>query len=174
LQARRNEPPREFPEDIEPAAVRDMDISQEMMLRHEDLFLNLIGALTLAFRHDRSLHDRDMIAGLSALAQGYEVRMKSGLLYEPPTANPVQQRISGELQKVIRDYEQHQQKRTGYSAVRDSDVFPIVILVLRLALAHTSGRPLSRGFLDFLAAEFPEEKSQIVGPDASPSRLIVP
>jgi hypothetical protein len=174
LQARRNDPPREFPEDIAPAAIRDMDISEEEMIRLEPFFGHLIAALTLTFSRDRSLHDRDLIAGMSALAQSYEVRAKSGLLYDPPTANPVQQRISGELQRVIRDYEQYEHKRAGYTTVRDSDVFPIIILILRFALSHTSGRPLSRGFLDFLAEEFPEKQSEMVGPEAGVSRLIVP
>ena len=173
LQARRNQRPGEFSDVDLPAVVRNLQVSEEMLLRHETLFGNLMGALTICSRRDGSLHDRDLIAGLSALVQSYEVRAKSGLLYQPATANPMQQHISGELQKAIVDYEKIVQQNAGYSSVRDSDVLPMIVIVLRLALSHTSGRPLSRGFMDFLAAEFPD-KSVITGAEGSGSRLIVP
>jgi hypothetical protein len=174
LQARRNQRPGEISDDDQPEVVRTMRITGDMLVRHKTLFANLMGALTICSRRDRSLHDRDLIAGLSALAQGYEVRAKSGLLYQPATANPVQQHISDELQKAIVDYEKIARQQTGYSSVRDSDVLPMIVVVLRVALSHTSGRPLARGFMDFLAEEFPEKKSVLTGAEASGSTLIMP
>jgi len=58
-----------------------------------------------------------------------------------------------ELREVIADYDEDG-REMGDTHLRDSDALKALVVVLRLALDHCSGRPLSRGFLDFLRTEF--------------------
>ena len=62
----------------------------------------------------------------------------------------------------------------GYSRLRDSEVLKALVFVLRLGLARTSGRPKSRGFVDFLFAQFPEKQSALAGPEPAESRIVIP
>jgi hypothetical protein len=57
--------------------------------------------------------------------------------------------------------------------LRDGDVFVALVFLLRLSEVHSSGRPKSRGFLDFLSEHFPQTKSSIVAGDESP-QIILP
>jgi len=50
----------------------------------------------------------------------------------------------------------------------------LTVFLLRMALSKTSGRPKSRAFIDFLFAQFPEQKSVIASPDDVGSRIITP
>jgi hypothetical protein len=43
-----------------------------------------------------------------------------------------------------------------------------------MAHSHTSGRPRSRAFLEFLASMFPEKTSPIATPGEAPGRIIIP
>jgi hypothetical protein len=43
-----------------------------------------------------------------------------------------------------------------------------------MAHARTSGRSRSRAFIDFLVAQFPENKSVITTPQEAGSRIIAP
>jgi len=63
-----------------------------------------------------------------------------------------------ELREVIADYDEDS-REIGDPHLRDSDALKALVFVLRLALDRSSGRPLSRGFLDFLRTEFKKDGS---------------
>ena len=54
------------------------------------------------------------------------------------------------------------------SGLHDSDTLKELVFVLRLALDRSSGRPLSRGFLDSLHTEFMKDE------DNKQSRIVLP
>jgi len=62
----------------------------------------------------------------------------------------------------------------GYSKLRDAEVLKALVFLLRLAQGQTSGRPKSRAFIDFLAAQFPEKQTAVVALPEAGSRIIVP
>ena len=62
----------------------------------------------------------------------------------------------------------------GYSQVKEADVLKSLVFLLRMAYSHTSGRPKSRAYVDFLFAQFPENQSAIASPTEAGSRIIVP
>jgi len=62
------------------------------------------------------------------------------------------------LREVIGDYDDEGQEM-GEPHLHDSDALKALVFVLRLALDRSSGRPLSRGFLDFLRTEFRKDRS---------------
>ena len=94
-------------------------------------------------------------------------------MYETPTANIAQQAIAAEVQKMVQEYREAEQKHMGATRLRDGDVLKALVFLLRMAHGRTSGRPRSRAFIDFLLAQFPE-KTGVVAPEEAGSRIITP
>ncbi|MFZ0312475.1 MAG: hypothetical protein WAL85_07185, partial [Candidatus Korobacteraceae bacterium] len=66
-----------------------------------------------------------------------------------------------------------EQKHRGYTTLKDGDVLQALVFTLRLIHIHSSGRPLARGFIDFLHERFPEAQPARDG-EGEPSRIIMP
>ncbi|MGB8770057.1 MAG: hypothetical protein WCC92_10600 [Candidatus Korobacteraceae bacterium] len=77
------------------------------------------------------------------------------------------------LEKLLAEFRGLKQKHLGYTALKDSDVLKALVFTLRLAHSHTSGRPHSRWFLDFLHEHFPEAQSSLAAAGEQ-SRIILP
>ena len=130
--------------------------------------------LAKAARADRSLHDQDLIAALSVLAQSYERRVNSGLHYEQPLTSDARRRVASEIETMVKEYREAEQKHAGYSSLRDSEVLKALVFLLRLANGRTSGRPKARAFVEFLFTQFPEKEAAVVAPQEAGSRIILP
>jgi hypothetical protein len=151
-----------------------VEITQQFLYDREHLILGLSFALAKSARANRDLRDSDLIAALAALATSYETLVKSSLIYERPTANVAHQAIAAEIETMVKEYREAEQKHMGYTRVRESDILKALVFLLRLAYSRTSGRPKSRAYLDFLFAQFPEKQSTIAAPEEAGSRIIVP
>lgn len=174
IQAREHEKPRSA-DQIDPAALfLQVEVPNQFMYEKEHLLMGLTYALAKAARADRSLHDQDIIAALTVLAKSYERRVSSGLHYEQPLTSDAQRRAANELETMIREYREAEQKHMGYSSLRDSEVLKALVFLIRLAHGRTSGRPKSRAFVEFLFAQFPEKESAVLTPQEAGSRIIVP
>jgi hypothetical protein len=172
-QARAHEKPRGLANLEQSALFPQVAVSDRIVYEQEHLILGLSYALTTSARADRGIRDSDLIAALTALAKSYETLTSSGLHYEMPTANLAHQAVIAEVQKMVREYRETEQKHLGFSRVKDTDVLTVLVFLLRMALARTSGRPKSRAFIDFLFQQFPEQTSPIASAEQG-SRLIVP
>jgi len=174
IQAREHEKPRSA-DQIDPAALfLQIEISDQFMYQHEHLLMGLTYALAKAARADRSLHDQDLIAALTVLAKSYERRVNSGLHYEQPLTSDSQRRAANEVETMVREYREAEQKHVGYSSLRDSEVLNGLVFLVRLAQGRTSGRPKSRAFVEFVFAQFPEKESPVLAPQEAGSRIILP
>jgi hypothetical protein len=176
LQAREHEKPRSLKQDeVDPAGLfLQVEVSDQFMYEKEHLLMGLTYALAKAARADRGLHDQDLIAALAALTTSYERRVNSGLHYEQPLTSEAQRRVAAEIETMVKEYREAEQKHTGYSTLRDSDVLKALVFLLRLAHARTSGRPKSRAFVEFLFAQFPEKEAAVLAPQEAGSRVILP
>jgi len=174
LQAREHEKPRPA-DQIDPAGLfLQVEVSDQFMYEKEHLLMGLTYALAKAARADRSLNDRDLIATLEVLSTAYERRINSGLHYEQPLTSESQRRVASEIETMVKEYREAEQKHMGYSTLRESDVLKALVFLLRLAHGRTSGRPKSRAFGDFLFAQFPEKESPVVTPQEAGNRIILP
>jgi len=174
LQAREHEKPRSA-DQIDPAGLfLQVEVSDQFMYEKEHLLMGLTYALAKAAKADRSLHDQDLIAALAMLATSYHRRVNSGLHYEPPLTSDSQRRAAAELENMVKEYREAEQKHTGYSSLRESEVLKALVFLVRLAHGRTSGRPKSRAFVEFLFAQFPEKDSAVVAPQEAGSRIILP
>ncbi len=171
-QARQHERPRST-QDLQDAELfPKVELGDQFLYEHEHLIMGLSYALFKRARLDRTLNDRDLIAALTSLAKKYETLVNSGLHYESPTASLGQQAVADEVQTMIKEYREAEQKHLGYSRLRESDVLKGLVFLARMAHARTSGRPQSRAFVDFLIAQFPEDKSVLAKPEDAGSRII--
>jgi hypothetical protein len=174
LQAHEHEKPRSAGQ-IDPAGLfLQIEVSDQFMYEKEHLLMGLSYALAKAARADRILVDQDLIATLSMLATSYQRRVNSGLHYEQPLTSESQRKAAAEIETMIKEYRDAEQKHMGYSTLRESDVLKALVFLLRLAHGRTSGRPKSRALVEFLFAQFPEKDSSLLTPQEPASRIIVP
>jgi hypothetical protein len=144
-----------------------VQVGEDLLDAHPVLLEDLLESITQCALVNSSLRDRDVIESLTALVRSFETRAKSGLHYEPPLPSLAQQALIQELREVIEDYDAEGQE-VGDPHLYDSDALKALVLVLRMALDRSSGRPLSRGFLDFLHTEFKKDGSHTL------SRIVLP
>jgi hypothetical protein len=174
LQARDHEKPR-ISDQVDPATLfLQVELSDQFMYEKEHLLMGLTYALAKAAKADRTLHDQDLIAALSALTTSYERRVNSGLHYEQPLTSEPQRRAVAEIETMVREYREAELKHTGHSSLRDSDVLKGLVFLVRLAHGRTSGRPKSRAFVQFLFAQFPEQDRAALAPQEAGTRIILP
>jgi len=136
--------------------------------------MGLTYALAKSVRADRSLKDSDLIAALTSLAKTWETLVNSGLHYEAPITNATQQAVAAEVQTMLQEFREAEQKHIGYVQLRDSEVLRAFVFLVRMAHGRTSGRPKSRAFVDFLLAQFPDKQSTIATPEEAGSRIVIP
>ena len=173
LQAREHEKPLPADE-VNPADLfLQVELTDQFIYESEHLIMGLSFALAKSAHANRMLNDRDLIAALTSLAKSYETLVNSGLVYETPTANVAHQAVAAEVQNMVKEYREAEQKHTGVTRLRDSEVLRALVFLVRMAHGRTSGRPRSRAFIDFLFSQFPE-KSGVVAPEEAGSRIITP
>jgi len=173
-QAREHEKPRAAEELDQEALFPQIAVTDQFIYEREHLLLGLSYALAKSARSDRSLADRDLIAALTALTKSHETLVNSGLVYETPIPSMSLQAVMAQIQSMLKEYREAEQKHLGHTRLRDSDVLRALVFLVRMAHGRTSGRPKSRAFVDFLFAQFPEKASTITTPDEAGSRIITP
>lgn len=172
-QAREHEKPRMIEELDQAALFPKVEIPDRFLYEQEHLILGLSYALAKSAWSDRGVRDSDLISAIASLARSYETLTSSGLVYEAPVTSLAHQAIAAEVQKMVKEYREAEQKHLGYTKLRDADVLKALVFLLRMGMMRTSGRPKSRAFLDFLYRQFPEKEFAVIGADEG-SRIIVP
>jgi hypothetical protein len=117
----------------------------------------------------RSLNDSDVFAALQALAETRRTLL-SGIYYEKPPAIPVAAGLYAALAKFIEDEKKHAAEHPEFSALKDTEIFHLLVFFLRFGRMRSNGRPRTRAFLEFLRAQFPSE----VGVAKEEPRIILP
>jgi hypothetical protein len=173
-QAREHEKRRDLGEIDAAAFFPNVEIGEQFLYEREHLLFGLTFALAKSARANRTLVDRDLIAALESLAKGYETLVNSSLIYEQRTTNLEHQAIAAEIERMLKEFREAEQKHMGVTRLRDSDILQALVFLLRLGLTRTSGRPKSRAFVDFLFAQFPESPSAIAAPEEAGSRIVIP
>lgn len=131
-----------------------------------------LAGVILAFQaQHRELNDSSTVSALEALAETFRT-LGSGIYYERPPDAPISRALYGEIAGFIQEARKDEATRTGAASLRDSDVLNLLVFLLRLAKGEGDGRPLSRGFLDFLRAKFPPAGESAAAKEAP--RIIIP
>ena len=173
LQARDHEKPRSADQVDAAGLFLQVEVPDQFIYEKEHLLMGLTYSLAKAARADRRLHDQDLIAALTVLTKSYERLVDSGLHYEQPITSEAQRRVAVEVETMVKEFREAEQKHTGRVSLRDSDVLKALVFLVRLSNGRTSGRPKSRALVDFLFAQFPEKEAAVVAPESA-SRIILP
>ncbi len=173
-QARKNELPRDLAGVDPEALLPEVEVKERFLYEREPLIAGLTFAVMNVARRERGMVDRDVLATLTSLARSYLTSVRSGLVVETPTASPGQQALLDEVQKMLAEYRKVEAEHVGHSTLKESDVLQALVFLVRMGHAHSSGRPKSRAFLDFVAAQFPEPKTVIASPGEGGSRIVRP
>jgi hypothetical protein len=173
-QARQHDKPRSFEDLPADEVFPKIDVPEQFLHDREQFIAGVLQTLGRLSRSDRNLHDREIIGALANLAKSYQTLVGSGLVYQEALPNPVQQTIIEAVRQLVKEFQEVEREHLGHTTLRDGDVLKMLVFTLRLAQIHTSGRPRSRGFIDFLNTRFAELNTS---PDAAAepaSRIILP
>jgi hypothetical protein len=129
-----------------------------------------IGATIHRFQAEhKELHDAEVLAALEALAETYRT-LGTGIYYEHPPEATVPRALYGVMSEFLQAVKTEDTSRAGFPALKDSEIFQLLVFLLRVGKQETNGRPLSRAFLGFIRARFPlhadaaQETSRIIIP----------
>jgi hypothetical protein len=140
-------PPEEFP-------YRGTDVSMEFIYEHWPVVTGIATTVLAFHAQNRELNDGAIFAALDALAETYRT-LGTGIYYERPPDAPLARALYGHLAGFFQDFRKQEAQRRGTSSLKDSDVFLLLVFLLRVGKQETNGRPRSRAFLGFLRAKFP-------------------
>jgi len=159
---RRQPPPAEIP-------FADVQFPVEFVYQHWPV-VSALASTILGFQaENRDLHDRDIFAALQSLAETFRT-LAGGIIFEPaPEFSPARE-LYGAIAQFLAEFRKRETERSGFPALKDTDVFYVLVFMLRMGKVESNGRPLSRGFIAFLRGRF-----VVPGPAVQDApRIIVP
>ena len=149
---------------------REMDIPAEFVYERWPVVAGLAAAILDFQVQNRELTDASAYSAIEALAETCRT-LGSGIYYERPPGAPLAHALYGRIAEFVQESRKQGNERAGFSSLKDSEIFRLLVFLLRVARKETNGRPRSRAFLDFLRAHFPplvettaKETSRIIVP----------
>ncbi len=117
----------------------------------------------------RSLADSDVFAAVKALAETRRT-LVSGIYYEKLPEIPVAAGLYAALAKFFEEEKKHEAEHPEIPALKDTEIFHLLVFFVRFARLRSNGRPRTRAFLNFLRSQFPAE----AGVAKEEPRIILP
>ena len=161
-----NEHQRSLPADT---PLLDEKIPQDIIYTHQQLMTALAFSIAKFCAVQPAAADPDVLTAIQALAETYKT-LRSGIIYEKPPVAPLPRELYAALIALLAEIKKQQAERATSANLKDSDVFYLLVLLYRMGLLRTNGRPRSRRFIEFLRAQFPaapelkREESRIIVP----------
>lgn len=132
---------------------RDVSVSPDFVYERWN-FVSAFSSMILAVQiEQKDLTDDAAIAAMEALTETYRT-LGTGIYYERPPIGPIARALYGQLAKFVQEF-RAETAHTGVASLKESDIFPLLVFLLRIAKQETNGRLRSRAFLGFLRARFP-------------------
>jgi hypothetical protein len=147
----------------------DVSFPSDLIHTRQNVLSGLGYTVVIYAADQRSLNDSDVFAALQALAETRRTLL-SGIYYEKPPAIPVAAGLYAALAKFIEDEKKHAAEHPEFPALKDMEIFHLLVFFLRFGRMRSNGRPRTRAFLEFLRAQFPSE----VGVAKEEPRIILP
>jgi hypothetical protein len=133
---------------------RDVQVPVDFVYEHWPVIGGLATTILGFQLQNRDLNDAAVTAAIEALAETYRT-LGTGIYYERPPEAPLAHALYGQLGQFLQEFRKTEAGRTGFPTLKDSDIFRLLVFLLRLAKQETNVRPRSRAFLDFLRQRFP-------------------
>jgi hypothetical protein len=147
----------------------DVTVPSDLLHTHQQLMAALAFNLAKFCSTHPTATDTDVLAALQALAETFKT-LTTGIYYEKQPDALLPRELYAALTAFVTEIRQEQTQRSGFSALKDSDIFYILVFLFRMGLLRTNGRLRSRRYIEFLRAQFPEahelkrEESRIIVP----------
>jgi hypothetical protein len=161
-----DEHPRALPADT---PLLDVEIPRDTVHIYQQLmaaFAFTIAKFCLA-HHDAT--DTDVLATVEAFAETHRTLM-TGIYYEKPPDGALRRELYGALTSFVTEIKQTEAQHGRPGALKDADIFHILVFLYRMGLLRTNGRLRSRRYIEFLRSQFPKtqelkrEESRIIMP----------
>ncbi len=147
-----NEHPKPVPPDT---PLLDVSFSSDVVYAHQPVLSGLAFTIAKSAAAQSAVSDPDVLAALRALAETFRT-LGTGIYYERPPDAPTPRALYAELQRFLAECKQRESERAGSSAVKDSEIFVLLVFLYRMGILRTNGRPRSRRFIEFLRSQLPE------------------
>ena len=144
-------------------------VAPDLLHNREHQLAGLGYAVVLYAADHHSLNDADVFAAIQAMAETRRTLL-SGIYYEKPPENPVALGLYAAVAKFIDEEKKHAAQHPDYPALKDSEIFQLLVFFLRFGWVRSNRRPKTRAFLGFLRAQFPAE----AGVAKEEPRIIMP
>jgi hypothetical protein len=166
--ARRYEAEHRHPLSQKEFPYTEVQFPVEFVYEHWAVVTGIAGTILRFQAENREAHDGAVQGALEALAETYRT-LGTGILYERPPDAPLARALYGQITGFFEEFRKREAERAGFPSLKDSDVFQLLVFMLRMLKQETNGRPLSRSFLGFLRERFPLPAAEKEAP-----RIIVP
>jgi hypothetical protein len=157
---------RELPADT---PLLDVTIPSDLIHTHQQLMSAVAFAAAKFCISHPAATDTDVLAAIQALAETFKT-LQTGIYYEKQPDGQLRRDLYAALAAFIGDVKKQQAEQTGYSALKDSEIFFLLVFLYRMGLLRTNGRPRSRRYIEFLRSQFPQAQEL----KREESRIIVP
>lgn len=145
-----------------------VEFSPNLLYEREPFVSGLAFTISQFAANSPELTDQQVLTAIQTLAETYRT-LVSGIYYERPPAMQPAAALYAALASFIQDYKKKESERQGFSTLKDSEIFHLLVFLARLVSNWTNGRPRARVYVHFLRAQFPQAESR---PEAS--RIIAP
>ena len=169
IAAHRYEAEHRKPLSTEEIPYRDVQVRHDFLYERWPVIAELAAAIQRFQRENRDLNDSAASSAIEALAETYRT-LGTGIYYERPPDAPLPRSLYGQMAQHLQEVRKSAGARAGLPALRDSDVYQLLVFLLRIAKQESNGRPRSRAFLGFLRERFPLPAEET----KEPSRIIIP
>ncbi|HTU32852.1 MAG TPA: hypothetical protein VMF66_03520 [Candidatus Acidoferrum sp.] len=147
---------------------KEVEFPVEFVYERWPVVAGIAGTILRFQAEHRGTNDHDAQLALEALAATYRT-LRTGILYERPPDAAVARNLYSHIADFLNEFRKREAERAGFPTLRDSDIFQLLVFMLRILKQETNGRPLSRAFLGFLRERFP-----LPSAEKEPSRIIMP
>src|ERR1700694_5414806 len=151
--AHRYEAEHRKPISVDQFPYRDLEISEDFVYDRWASVIDLAKAILDFQTQNQDLSDGVVLGSLEALAETYRT-LSTGIYYERPPEAPLARALYRHVAESVRGLREREAERTGFSSVKESDMFRLLVFLLRVGKREANGRPRSRAFLDFLRSRF--------------------
>ena len=167
IAAHRYEAEHRQPLTAEEYPYKDVAFSVEFVYERWPILGVISGAILRFHRLHGELTDREIYTAIERLAETYRT-LGTGIYYERPPEAQTLLALYDEIQQSLQDIRNAEAKRTGFMSMKDSDIFQMLVFLLRMNKWETSGRPRSRAFIEFLHDRFSSELDYGVASSGTP------
>lgn len=131
----------------------DVSLPPELIHTKQHVVAGLGYSILIYAADQRSLTDAEVFAALQALAETRRTLL-SGIYYEKPPDHPVAAGLYAAVAKYLEDENKHAAEH-GHPALKDSEIFQLLVFFLRFGKLRSNGRSHTRAFITFLRSTIP-------------------